>query len=200
MRKDPRFLPGVFLLHLEMRLQCALAFCLLLTCLSSCSDSSSKGNKPGHFGDAVSYNDYIIQRQGKIINHILTVANLVGTDLDSAEALLGKGVLITDSALVEVGSMAPYQGDSTFRNRALSNFHFYRRLFTSDYRKIIAINRKGQTATQADIDTIQAIQEKLEAEEAELDKLLSNAQADFAKRNKMPLLENEVQKKIDSVQ
>jgi 23S rRNA maturation mini-RNase III len=96
--------------------------------------------------------------------------------------------------------MAPFQGDTTFRNRALNNFHFYRRLFTSDYRKIIAINRKGEAATKADIEAIQSIQEKLEAEEAELDKLLSNAQSDFAKRNKMPLLENDVQKKIGSVQ
>ncbi|HVG11630.1 MAG TPA: hypothetical protein VM843_01445 [Flavisolibacter sp.] len=183
-----------------MRLLVSLTFCLLLTSLSSCTNSSSKGNKPGHFDDAVSYNDYIIQRQGKIINHILAVASQVGTDLDSAEALLGKGVLITDSALAQVGAMAPYQGDTTFRNRALGNFHFYRRLFTSDYRKIIAINRKGETATEADIEAIQSIQENLEAEEAELDKLLSNAQSDFAKRNKMPLLENDVQKKIDSVQ
>jgi 23S rRNA maturation mini-RNase III len=45
---------------------------------------------------------------------------------------------------------------------------------------------------------LQSIQAALEDEEAELDKRLSNAQADFAKKNKMPLLENEVQQKVDS--
>lgn len=183
-----------------MRLLHGVALALLISGVWACSNSSSKGTASPAFEDAVTYNDFIIQRQGKIINHILAVSNLVGTNLDSAETMLSQGVAITDSALTQVEAMGAFNGDSTFRNRALQNFRFYRRLFTTDYNTIIRINRKGADATEADIDSILEIQQRLESEEAELDKALSNAQTDFAKRNKMPLLENEVQKKIDSIQ
>jgi len=176
-----------------------LNLCFVLI-LFSCNSPESKGPDGTTFKDAVAYNDFIIKHQGKIINHILSVSALIGEDLDSAEALLGKGVLITDSALAQVKAMGDFKGDTIFRNRAVANFQFYRKLFTSDYRKIVSINKKGEAATEADVEMLQSIQSNLEEEEAELDKRLSNAQSDFAKKNKMPLLDNDVQKKIDSTE
>jgi hypothetical protein len=166
--------------------------------LFSCNEPEYKPGAGVVLENAVEYNDYIIKRQAKIINHILAVAAVLDTNLDSAEAMLGKGVLVTDSALADIENLNDFNGDSLFKNRAISNFKFYRKLFTSDYPKIISINRKGEAATDTDHQMLQSIQAALEDEEAELDKRLSNAQADFAKKNKMPLLENEVQQKVDS--
>lgn len=164
----------------------------------SCNSSSSKENNEETFKSAVEYNDYIINYQSKIINHILAVGGMMEKNLDSAEAMLLEGVLITDSALADVKAMPALNGDTLFRNKAVANFKFYRKLFTTDYRKIISINKKDEGATSKDFEMLQSIQMALKKEEAKLDKGLSNAQADFAKKNKMPLLDNEVQKKLDT--
>ncbi len=176
------------------------ALVLLFAVATSCNAPEATGANGVTFKDAVAYNDYIIKHQSGIITHILSVADMMSKDLNAAETMLDKGVLITDSALVAVKGMSDFKGDSVFRNRAVANFQFYRKLFTADYRKIVSINKKGEEATAANIAELEALQASIEAEETELDKRLNNAQTDFAKKNKMPLLENEVQKKIDSIE
>ena len=172
----------------------------LSVCLIACNTPSNKEKKGTFFDNAVAYNDYIIQRQTSVIDHILLVSEAMAVSADSVDQLLKEGVAITDIAIADVKEMGPFKGDTVFRNSALANFDFYRTLFTTDYKSIVEINKKGEAATGDDFQRIDSIQTAIMDKESELDKRLHNAQADFAQKNRMSLPENELQKKVDTAQ
>ena len=172
---------------------------LLLLSFASCSLPSATGPNGTSFSTPIEYNDYIIARQTGIINHILDISKTAQTDLPATEALLNQGVLLADSVLLDVQGLPPYNGDSTFRNRAISMFHFYRQVFDVDYREMVAIRKKGDNITVEDFQRLDAIQARLTEEETERDKHFHNAQQEFAEKHHLRLGENELQKKIDEV-
>jgi hypothetical protein len=145
----------------------------------------------------VDYNEFIIARQGKIVGQILSVADTMVKDARTAESMLREGVLIADSALADLERLGSFKGDTAFRNAARASFRFYRRLFASEYPKVIRIRHGHDSGEQHTYMALNSIRLALEKEEAELDKRLGNAQAGFAKRNNMPLLQNGVQGKMD---
>ena len=170
---------------------------MILVSFASCSLPSATGPYGTSFSTPIEYNDYIIARQTSIINHILDISKTAQTDLQATEALLNQGVKLADSALLDVKGLPAFNGDSTFRNRAISMFHFYRQVFDVDYREMVAIRKKGDHITVEDVQRLDAIQARLTEEETERDKHFQNAQQEFAERNNLRLGENELQKKID---
>jgi hypothetical protein len=166
----------------------------------SCSLPVARGANGSSFSTAVQYNDYIIERQSSIINHILDISKTAESDLDSTEALLNGGVKLVDSVLLEVKGLSAFNGDSTFRNTAVSMFGFYRHILDVDYREMVALRKKGEDITAEEIKRLQEIQQNLQEEETERDKHLHNAQQEFAERNGMRLAQNALQQKIDGVE
>ena len=170
------------------------------TTLLSCSLPVAQGQNGASFSTPVQYNDYIIERQSGVINHILDISKTAENDLAATEALLNSGVKLVDSVLVEVKGLSDFKGDSTFRNTAVSMFGFYRRILDVDYREMVAIRKKGEDLTIEDIQRLQQIQQSLAEEETEHDKHLHNAQQEFAEHNGMRLTKNALQGKIDAAE
>ena len=117
-------------------------------------------------------------------------------DIDSAANMLNCYATETGKMIEEIKGMPPYKGDSSLRNAAIRSFSFYKKVFEEDYMDIIRI-RKKDDITQEDVDEMDRIVKKITKEEEGYDKSFDNAQNEFAKKNKMRLRENEVQKEMD---
>lgn len=171
------------------------AFSALL--LLSCKNEKPKGANGMTYASAVEYNDYIVGRQSTLMKNIMNFVQVAQTDLDSAELLLDKYVKETGNMVKDIKGMPPYNGDSTLRDAAVSIFGFYKKIFDKDYREIIHL-RKEQDGTSQDIeDRINQIVKNVETEEIGFDDRFQSAQKDFAKKNKMKLVDNEMQKEFD---
>lgn len=166
----------------------------------SCSLPVAQGRNGAQFATALEYNNYIIERQAGVINHILDISKTAETDLNATEHLLNKGVSLADSVLADVQGLSDFKGDSALRNTAVAMFAFYRKVFDGDYREMIAIRKKGEDLTGEDLLRLQQLQQDLQQEESERDKRFHNAQQDFAERNHLRLGNNDLQKKIDGME
>ena len=155
-----------------------------------------KGPNGITYKSAAAYNDYIVGRQSTLIKNVLKFGEAAKVNLDSAEALLDKFIPETERVITELKGMPLWKGDSSLRNAAVQSFTFYKRVFEEDYRRILAI-RKDENAGENEIIELNAIIEKISKEEEKFDKTFRNAQKDFAQKNKMKLIKNDLQKKID---
>lgn len=163
----------------------------------SCSIPVAQGRNGARFATALEYNNYIIERQSGVINHITELGKMAETDIDATEALLNQGVALADSVLTDVKGLSDFKGDSALRNSAIAMFAFYHKVFDNDYREMITLRKKGEALTEEDYQRLQLLQQGLVQEESERDKHFINAQHDFATRNNLRLGENALQKQID---
>ncbi|HKB43269.1 MAG TPA: hypothetical protein VKC90_02730 [Chitinophagaceae bacterium] len=158
-----------------------------------------KGKNGVVYKSAVQYNDYIISRQNTLIKNILDLSVIAQTNLDSADKILDKYVVETDSMIIDVNGMPLYKGDSTFRNAAIASFAFYKKTFGNEYKQLISIRKNGGDATEEGVAEMKKIVNDITREEEKYDKAFHNAQKNFADKNNMKLGENEMQKKIDKI-
>ncbi len=172
-----------------------LAVLAVILVLFACN-KPVKGPNGVTYKNAVAYNDYIVGRQNILIKNVLKFGEAAQVNLDSAEALLNKFIPETEKMITELKGMPAWKGDTTLRSAAVKSFTFYKRVFEQDYRRILEI-RKNENATGEDIVEMNDIVDKISKEEEKFDKDFHNAQKDFAQKNKMKLIENDLQKKID---
>ena len=147
----------------------------------------STGRNGAIFKTAAEYNDYIISRQMEVAGMIDQFTAASAVSADSAQAVLQKNSRVTGEYLADLSAMSDFKGDTIFRNAAVNSFTFYKRIFDQEYRTLLALDAKGENASEEDIQTIQQITQGVAAEEAELDKRFANAQRDFAQKNKLRL-------------
>jgi hypothetical protein len=157
----------------------------------------AKGKNGVTYKSAVQYNDYIVGRQSKLMQKILDFSKAVEINLDSAENMLGRFVNETATNIEEIKGMPVYKGDSSLRDAAAGSFSFYKNVFQNDYSRILQIRKKGADMTSEDVTEMHNIVEKITKEEEGFDKSFHNAQKNFADKNNMKLMENEMQKKFD---
>jgi hypothetical protein len=157
----------------------------------------AKGKNGVSYKSAVEYNDYIVGRQTKLMQHVLDFAKAADNNLDSAQNMLDKYISETAETVEQIKGMPAYKGDTSLRDAATRSFEFYKNVFQNDYSRIIAIRKKGADMTEEDVKDMQAIVDKITREEEGFDKSFHNAQKNFADRNNMKLIENEMQKKFD---
>ena len=173
-------------------------FLLLIFVLAgfvSCK-SPAKGKNGEVYKTPVQYNDYIVGRQTTLLKNIMEFAKVAQIDLDSADKMLNGYVKQTNDMIEDLRGMPPYKGDSALRDAAINSFTFYRKAFDEYYREIIKLRKEGGEDQET---AINEIVEKLSADEEKYDKTFHNAQKDFAKKNKMRLMDNEMQKEIDDM-
>lgn len=164
--------------------------------LVSCKDKQPKGANGITYTSAVDYNDYIVNRQTTLMKNIMDFVQVAQSDLDSADIMLDRFVKETGTMVTDIKGMPPYKGDSSLRDAAVSIFGFYKKIFDKDYRDIIHL-RKEQDGTSQDIEgRIQQIVKNVEEEEKGYDARFQTAQKAFAKKNKMRLEENSMQKEF----
>jgi len=145
------------------------------------------------------YNDYIINRQTSLVQKILDFSRIAQNNLDSADQLLDEYDVETDQMITDIEGMPPYKGDSTFRNAAIESFKFYKKVFGTDYKRLIAIKKEGGEETEEGSAEMKEIVDELSKHENKLDKIFHNAQLAFARKNNMKLDENEIQKRVEKL-
>ena len=131
------------------------------------------------------------------MQNVLDFSKAAGNNLDSAEKMLAKYSGETAKAVEEIKGMPAYKGDTSLREAAARSFSFYKDVFQNDYTRIIHIRKKGDEMTNEDIEEMKNIVAKLTRVEEGVDKSFHNAQKNFADKNKIKLIENEMQKKIE---
>ena len=174
-----------------------LALTALVGILVSCKQDQPRGANGITYKNAVEYNDYIVSRQSRLMKNIMSFVQVAQSDLDSAERMLDIYVKETGAMVTELKGMPAFKGDSTLRDAAVSIFGFYRKIFDKDYRDILHL-RSEQDGTNPEIEEqIQRIVKKVEEEEKGFDDRFQGAQKAFARKNKMKLIENEMQKEFE---
>ncbi len=190
------------------------AIMLCMVVLFSCKNNSSTpsatsdgkketkeevSDKPS-FPTAIDYNDYIINRQKDIYNYIFKMSDVAATDPEAAEKVIDEAIPVIEKVIGEIKAMPPYKSDVSFRDAAVPLFEFYKTTFDDTYRQIIAINKKGNKKTKADIAKQQTLSNTLSQKEATLDNSMKSAQNTFAVSNNMRVQENtELQEKVDNL-
>jgi hypothetical protein len=165
-----------------------LPFLALLGIVIACNTSPTATGRNGiQFKTPAEYNDYIITRQQQVARLIDQFAAASAENTDSAQAVLEKSSRITGEYLTDLSAMSDFKGDTAFRNAAVNNFTFYKRIFDNEYKTLLAINSKGNKVSAADAQRAQVITQSLTTEEAALDKRFTSAQKDFAQKNKLSL-------------
>ena len=156
-------------------------------------------DKPS-FSTAIDYNDYIINRQKDIYNFIFKMTDVAATEPAAAEKVINEAIPAIDKIIAEIKDMPPYKSDVSFRDAAVPLFEFYKATFDGAYREIIAINKKGDKKTKADVDKQQTLSDNLSKEEAVLDVAMKSAQTAFAVSNNMRVQANtDMQQKVDEL-
>ncbi|HUR66567.1 MAG TPA: hypothetical protein VMZ03_09460 [Chitinophagaceae bacterium] len=169
---------------------------VLMLLLVACQSESPKGANGVVYKSAVEYNDYIVNRQTTLMKNILAFVDVAQADPDSAEKMLDKYVKETGVMITEIKGMPAYKGDSALRNAAANTFGFYRKLFDKEYRNILHLRSEGGVSADVE-ERIEAIVKGIEDEEKGFDDRFQDAQRSFARKNKMKLVENEMQKKLE---
>lgn len=170
----------------------------LVIVIVSCNESV-KGTNGVAYKTPIAYNDYIVSRQNELIKKIIQLAEVANTNLDSASRLLNKYELETTSLIKDVSGMPAYKGDSALRDAAISTFSFYKKMFNHDYRRLLELRMSGNAESEEEIAEMKSIVEKISRDEEKYDKTFHNTQQDFAAKNKMKLIENELQQKINKI-
>ncbi len=98
------------------------------------------------------------------------------------EVLLQYHALVTrsDSSLAMLNQLSDYEGDSLLRNSAIDLLQFYNNVFHHEYKEMIDIFLKGDTASDGDITKLNLIVERVRSQEEILNQKLSVAQEKFA--------------------
>lgn len=159
-------------------------------------NSPEKGENGEVYKTPMKYNDYIIERQNKILEKIIKFSNTAESDLDEADQLLNDYAIDASAMLKEIKGMPSYRKDTAFRQAAINTFKFYKQVFEVHYKDIVRFRKEN--TDEAD-EQINNVVELLTKEEEKVDKAFHNAQKDFAKKNKMKLIDNQMQKKIDAM-
>lgn len=172
---------------------------ILFSVISSCKQSSVKGKNGVTYKNAIEYNDYIVNRQTKMMKSVVEFGKVADISLDSAGLMLKQSVRDAEKMIAELKGMPPYKGDSALRDAAIASFSFYKKVFEKDYVDILNIRKKGQeNITEEDVAEANRIVEKISKDEEVLDKAFQNAQKDYATKNKMKLVNNSAQKELQN--
>jgi hypothetical protein len=171
-------------------------FFILVFSIIACNQPV-KGRNGVTYKSAVQYNDYIVGRQSKLMQHVLDFAKAAASDLDSAGKMLAEYTSETAATVEDIKGMPAFKGDTSLRDAAVRSFSFYKNVFQNDYTRILQIRKKGDEMTSEDMEEMQRIVDKITREEEGFDKSFHNAQKNFADKNNMKLAENEMQKKFD---
>lgn len=175
------------------------AISILVLLLAACKNPP-KGENGVVYKSAVTYNDYIISRQNKIVKKMLAFGKMAGTDPDSAYQMLDVFAGETSALIKELEGMPPYKNDTLFRNAAISSFQFYKRTFEKDYKELLGVRKREDISADEAEAEMNKITDRLTREEELLDKNFHNAQVKFARDNKLQLTDNTLSKEIEKME
>ena len=171
----------------------ALAF------LGSCK-TAVKGKNGVEYHNATEYNQYIVERQQKIMEYVLKMVDdfKIG-NYEGASHIIDECIPAIDKAASEVEGMPAWKDDTELRDNMLNLFKFYKKAFGTDYKRMIEIKKQSTPPTPDEQRELEEMVNRITTEENTLDRKFRNSQTEFANKNNMKILENDLQKKIDKM-
>lgn len=162
---------------------------LLLLATASCG---------GGRGDAVRYNNKIVDEQSKIIKLILRLRDVTP---GGKEALRQQVVVQSRASAAVVRKMDGFRGDNGLRDAAVRMFDKYASAFENEYKRMMELEAKATTGevTEAEKTEYDEIAQKFNDMEKDYEEPFLEAQKKFARKNNMRISDSKLQKEIDKV-
>ena len=126
---------------------------------------------------ALSYNEYIVTRQKELMEDV-SMVNL-SSEHDYTLALKMLDTLLKHSSdnLEDIEVLAPFKNDSVFKETAIDEFNFYRKMLS------IKIKIDSETASDKDYANYNQYLKKIQDQSAAVESRLKEKQAKFARNN-----------------
>lgn len=176
----------------------ARLFLLLFGAILFCSSKVTA--QPFVTDDPFAYFDYIAEEQGKVADLFMGFSNLLLSDVDkqTAEAERVRILREVELGLRRVRNMAPIEGNSDFRDEAVSVFMAYRDLLQDDFSKI-SVAVSTQASTIAELEKYFGLQVKAEEKMEALADRFKVAEEAFATAHGINLVDNEMKAQFDRI-
>jgi hypothetical protein len=158
---------------------CSYIFTLLIV---SCDGKKARcGNVI--LSTPIAYNDFIVDRQNEVIEKMVKLNQLYqqGTNQE-IEWHYKELVRCTDSNLIKIKQLTPYEEDSSLKINALNLLNYYSKIFHNDYKEIVDVFLKGVAPSNYEMERIYEIIQEVKKKESELNAQLSKSQSMFAKK------------------
>jgi hypothetical protein len=152
-------------------------------------------------GDALKYNNRIIDIQSKVIKKILSLSqSMKSRNPDLMRKRLGELQDQATASADELNNVPEFEGGEELFNAAMDLFEFYESVCKNEFAEMVDIlARSGSGVTADDLSRMQDLQKVIQEEESRLDRELFTAQQNFAKQFNFRIGENQLQKKINNL-
>ena len=155
-----------------------------------------KGKNGVEYKDAVQYNDYIVKKQTEVVKLIMQFGQESQTDVIKAGHTIDKAISTVDQDITDLEGMPEWKGNTALRDNAAALFKFYKSIFSTDYKRMLAMKEDGTISTEEETEYNQMMQ-KITDSEGKLDASFKTSQTEFASKNGFKIMANEMQKEID---
>jgi hypothetical protein len=149
--------------------------------------------------DPVVYNDKIVAYQNDIVSGMLNLNEAINVETSTRESIETLRVQLVKTAQTSIANtqkMSAFEGSSELRDAAVALFKFYEGVIKDEYRQMIDILYK-EDITEEDFVNLDNLLQRVTEEEVAYDERFQNAQAAFAEKHGLELMENELQEEID---
>jgi hypothetical protein len=166
---------------------------IIFIVLPGCNLNNKADHHRAVFTNAVSYNEYIISRQSELIDDADMVNLASQHDYPLALKMLDTLLVHSTQNLADLQMLAPFRGDSSFKETAIDLFNYYNNKFVPYSRKMLLIKLKidSGTAMDSDYKVYDEYAAKIGRQSPPIEKRLVEMQARFARKNNF-LLKKEV--------
>ncbi|MEP7252682.1 MAG: hypothetical protein ABI683_09890 [Ginsengibacter sp.] len=157
---------------------------LVIGCFFACE---IKDRGPGRitFASPLSYNQFIVDRHKELIADVDIYNLAMEHDYAVAMKTLDSILLHASQSLSDVSHMAPFKGDSSFREVSEDFFKYYSGQFIDEGKELIELKSKADSgrADYDEITTLVQLSKKVDAHANTLQLRLQEMQRRFASKN-----------------
>ena len=167
-------------------------FYLVLLLLQLPFSSCEMKNHSSHritFGNALLYNQYIVERHKELIEDVDIFNLAIEHDYSFAAKTLDSVLIHSIQSLEDIEQMEPYKGDSSFREVSADIIKYYSGTFIEESKKVIELKAKADSgkADYDEIKTLNNLAKKIDMHSQPLQKRLEEIQVRFARKNNLTL-------------
>ena len=174
---------------MQLRTLHLVVFAILITgCLCTCE---IKNRVPGQitFASPLSYNQFIVERHKELIADVDIYNLAMEHDYDFAMKTLDSILFHASQSLSDVNHMAPFKGDSSFREVSEDFFKYYSGQFIEEGKVLIDLKSKVDSghANLNEVKIFSQLAKKIDAHADALQLRLQEIQRRFARKNNFAL-------------
>lgn len=166
-----------------------VATLLALFALSGCDSAGGSDSDKQTFSDAVSFNDYLVDRQDTIFDPLMEFVknDKYFTDTALGYAQLDKIEAASEGVLEDLDNVEAYEGGEAFLEAAKAQAKFYKGIAENDYREVVQLLAKGEALTKAEMERAQTVEDGIFERATAIDNTFLTRQQEFAQQVNMRL-------------